>query len=172
MNLLDLDHLLRYWTLTQWQANVLMLLHLLGAMVLGLVLGYERAYHGRAAGMRTYALVCMASAAVIILLAYPQQWFGGLQAGAVLPPLGRPDAGDPGRGHRHRFPVRRRDHERGHEHQRPDHGRLAVVRLVHRDSGRHGLLFRRHHADPALRQPDDVGAPSWRASCPRTRRLP
>lgn len=90
MSLLDLDHLLRYWTATQWQANVLMLLHLLGAMILGLVLGYERAYHGRAAGMRTYALVCMASAAVIILLAYPQQWFGGLQAGGVLPPSADP----------------------------------------------------------------------------------
>ena len=37
MSLLDLDHLLRYWTATQWQANVLMLLHLLGAMILGLV---------------------------------------------------------------------------------------------------------------------------------------
>ena len=55
MSLLDLDHLLRYWTATQWQANVLMLLHLMGAMFLGLVLGYERAYHGRAAGMRTVA---------------------------------------------------------------------------------------------------------------------
>ena len=72
MNLLDLDHLLRYWSGEQWQANVLMLLHLLGATLLGLLLGYERAYHGRAAGMRTYALVCVASTGVVILLAYPQ----------------------------------------------------------------------------------------------------
>ncbi len=90
MNLLDLDHLLRYWTAEQWQANVLMLLHLLGAMVLGLVLGYERAFHGRAAGMRTYALVCMASTGVVILLAYPHQWFGGLQGGSVPPSLADP----------------------------------------------------------------------------------
>ncbi|MCV2358987.1 MULTISPECIES: MgtC/SapB family protein [Roseateles] len=90
MNLLDLDHLLRYWTAEQWQANVLMLFHLLGAMVLGLVLGYERAFHGRAAGMRTYALVCMASTGVIILLAYPQQWYGGLQGGSVAPHLSDP----------------------------------------------------------------------------------
>ncbi len=90
MNLLDLDHLLRYWTAEQWQANVLMLFHLLGAMVLGLVLGYERAYHGRAAGMRTYALVCMASTGVIILLAYPQQWYGGLQGGNLAPQLADP----------------------------------------------------------------------------------
>jgi len=81
MNLLDLDHLLRYWSAEQWQTNILMLFHLLGAMVLGLVLGYERAYHGRAAGMRTYALVCMASTGVIILLAYPHQWYGGINPG-------------------------------------------------------------------------------------------
>ena len=76
LNLLDVDHLLRYWTAEQWQANVLMLmlLHLVGAMVLGLGLGYERPYHGRAAGMRTFALVCVASTGIIILLAYPQQW--------------------------------------------------------------------------------------------------
>jgi len=85
MNLLDFDHLLRYWTAAQWQANVLMLLHLMGAMLLGLILGYERAFHGRAAGMRTYALVCMAACAVTILVGYPDQWFGGHVAGGSTP---------------------------------------------------------------------------------------
>ena len=80
MDLLTFEQLTRYWAGLQWQANVLMLLHLLGATVLGLALGYERAYHGRAAGMRTYALVCMASCAVTVLVAYPHQWFGGHQA--------------------------------------------------------------------------------------------
>jgi putative Mg2+ transporter-C (MgtC) family protein len=74
---LNIDLLAHYWSAAQWQANLLMLLHLLGALLLGLVLGYERAYHGRAAGMRTYALVCMASCGVVILLAFPQQWYGG-----------------------------------------------------------------------------------------------
>ena len=88
MDLLDLNHLLRFWVGAQWQANVLMLLHLLGAMALGLILGYERAYHGRAAGMRTYALVCMASCALTILVGYPNQWFGGQLGGGVaaMPP--------------------------------------------------------------------------------------
>jgi len=90
MSLLDLDQLLRYWTAEQWQANVLMLLHLMGAMLLGLILGYERAFHGRAAGMRTYALVCMASTGVVILLAYPQQWFGGHVAGGAAPLIADP----------------------------------------------------------------------------------
>lgn len=85
----DLEQLLRYWALGQWQANLLVLMHLLGAMVLGLILGYERAYHGRAAGMRTYALVCMASCAVTVLVAYPQQWFGG-QLSGLAPPFTDP----------------------------------------------------------------------------------
>ncbi len=83
--MLDPDHLLRYWTAGQWAANVLMLMHLVGAMLLGLLLGYERAYHGRAAGMRTYALVCMAACGVTILVGYPEQWFGGHMAGGTLP---------------------------------------------------------------------------------------
>src|SRR6218665_2554669 len=87
MDLLDFDQLLRYWVAGQWQANVLMLMHLAGAMLLGLILGYERAYHGRAAGMRTYALVCMASCAVTVLVAYPQQWFGGHAGQGLIPPL-------------------------------------------------------------------------------------
>lgn len=85
--MLETEQLLRYWSLTQWQANLLVLLHLVGAGLLGLVLGYERAYHGRAAGMRTYALVCMASTAVIVLLGLPHQWFGGSSAAVVAPLL-------------------------------------------------------------------------------------
>lgn len=89
-DLLAPDLLLRYWSGVQLQANVLMLMHLLAATLLGLILGYERAYHGRAAGMRTYALVCVASTGVIILLAYPQQWFGGHLAGGAAPMVADP----------------------------------------------------------------------------------
>lgn len=89
MDLLAIEQLARYWSAAQWQANALMLMHLAGAMVLGLILGYERAYHGRAAGMRTYALVCMASCALTVLVGYPQQWFGG-QLGGMLPPFTDP----------------------------------------------------------------------------------
>ncbi|HEY1090117.1 MAG TPA: MgtC/SapB family protein [Burkholderiaceae bacterium] len=85
MDLLAAEQLTRYWSGQPWQANLLMLAHLLGATLMGLMLGYERAYHGRAAGMRTYALVCTASCAVTILVAYPLQWFGGHVAGGSLP---------------------------------------------------------------------------------------
>lgn len=83
--MIETEQLLRYWTLPQWQANLLVLMHLVGAGLLGLMLGYERAFHGRAAGMRTYALVCMASTAVIVLLGLPHQWFGGTGAAVIAP---------------------------------------------------------------------------------------
>lgn len=40
------------------------------ATTMGLVLGYEREQHGRAAGMRTTMLVCVASAVVMLLSQY------------------------------------------------------------------------------------------------------
>ena len=47
------------------------------ALFLGFVFGYERSYHGRAAGMRTYGLVCMVAAALVSLSAHPTLWVGG-----------------------------------------------------------------------------------------------
>lgn len=74
-----------YWSESSVITNGLILLHLAGALALGLLVGYERAYHGRAAGMRTYGLVCMASAALTILAGYPEFWYGG--HGGVLAPV-------------------------------------------------------------------------------------
>ena len=58
-----ITQLLNYWSKSMVMANIIMILNLFGALGLGLVIGYERSYHGRAAGMRTYGLVSMASAA-------------------------------------------------------------------------------------------------------------
>lgn len=66
-----------YWTETILEVNALILLHLLGAVAIGLAIGYERSYHGRAAGMRTYALVCVASTALTVIIGHPAQWYGG-----------------------------------------------------------------------------------------------
>jgi putative Mg2+ transporter-C (MgtC) family protein len=66
-----------YWTTSQLCVNVLVILNLLGALVLGTVIGYERSFRGRAAGMRTYGLVCMASAALTCVVGYPLSWYGG-----------------------------------------------------------------------------------------------
>jgi putative Mg2+ transporter-C (MgtC) family protein len=67
----------QYWSKPEIATNTVILLNLLGALALGLLVGYERSYHGRAAGMRTYGLVCMASAALTIVGGYPDFWYGG-----------------------------------------------------------------------------------------------
>jgi putative Mg2+ transporter-C (MgtC) family protein len=77
MNELSLASLSSYWSASVVATNVIVFLNLLGALLLGLIVGYERAYHGRAAGMRTYGLVCMASAALTVIAGYPSFWFGG-----------------------------------------------------------------------------------------------
>ena len=75
--MLSLDYLLQYWSLKYLGVNGLIFLELFGALLLGLAVGYERSYHGRAAGMRTYGLVCMASAAITAMIGFPEYWFGG-----------------------------------------------------------------------------------------------
>jgi putative Mg2+ transporter-C (MgtC) family protein len=69
--------LMNYWSLPLIQGNFIVVLNLIGALALGFMLGYERTYHGRAAGMRTYGLVCMASAGIVLVSGYPDLWFGG-----------------------------------------------------------------------------------------------
>jgi putative Mg2+ transporter-C (MgtC) family protein len=73
-----MDVLTSYWSLSELTTNGLIILHLLGALAIGCIIGYERSYHGRAAGIRTYSLVCVASTALTVVNAYPGMWFGGL----------------------------------------------------------------------------------------------
>lgn len=58
------------------------------ALFLGFMFGYERSYHGRAAGMRTYGLVCMVSAALTSASVYYGTSIGPIIAahGAVIDP--------------------------------------------------------------------------------------
>lgn len=77
MNMFSAEFLLAYWNEPMVETNIIIFLNLLGALLLGLTVGYERAYHGRAAGMRTYGLVCMASCALTVVSGYPNFWFGG-----------------------------------------------------------------------------------------------
>ncbi len=50
-----------------------LLLRLLAAVVVGGMIGMDRAYRGRAAGFRTHILVCMASSILMILMDYHLQ---------------------------------------------------------------------------------------------------
>lgn len=45
------------------------------ALAAGSLIGLERTYHGRPAGFRTHALVCLASALLMIVAVYQLQWF-------------------------------------------------------------------------------------------------
>jgi putative Mg2+ transporter-C (MgtC) family protein len=73
-----MDELLAYWSPAELATNGILLLHLIGAMAVGMLIGYERSYHGRAAGMRMYALVCVASTMLTAINGFPSHWFGGL----------------------------------------------------------------------------------------------
>lgn len=85
MNLILNETLATYWSASEIATNIIIFLNLVGALALGLIVGYERSYHGRAAGMRTYGLVCMASAAITVIAGYPHFWYGGQTATLVGP---------------------------------------------------------------------------------------
>ena len=51
-----------------------MAIRLLAALVAGSLIGYERSYHGRPAGFRTHALVCMASSLLMLVTVYEVYW--------------------------------------------------------------------------------------------------
>jgi hypothetical protein len=45
-----------------------------GALLIGAIIGFERTFHGRPAGFRTHALVCIASALLMIVTVYQSDW--------------------------------------------------------------------------------------------------
>jgi putative Mg2+ transporter-C (MgtC) family protein len=49
-------------------------LRVLGAVVIGALIGFERSFHGRPAGFRTHALVCLASSILMIVTVYQAEW--------------------------------------------------------------------------------------------------
>ena len=51
-------------------------IRLVSALAAGSLLGFERSFHGRPAGIRTHALVCLASALLMLVPAYQATWLG------------------------------------------------------------------------------------------------
>lgn len=51
-----------------------MTIRIFAALLAGVVVGYERSFHGRPAGFRTHALVCTASSLLMLITAYESQW--------------------------------------------------------------------------------------------------
>ena len=71
------------------ETNIIMALNFLGALILGMLLGFERTMRGRAAGLRTYGLVAGASCAMTIIAGYPEFWFGSTTPDYFYPDPGR-----------------------------------------------------------------------------------
>ncbi len=51
-----------------------MLMRLLASLAAGAIIGYERSFHGRPAGFRTHALVCVASSLLMLVTVYEAHW--------------------------------------------------------------------------------------------------
>jgi putative Mg2+ transporter-C (MgtC) family protein len=60
-----------------------MVLRIFGALVIGAVIGLERSFHGRPAGFRTHALVCMASALLMLVTVYQNEWMTQVNVDAI-----------------------------------------------------------------------------------------
>jgi putative Mg2+ transporter-C (MgtC) family protein len=54
--------------------NAVMLGRILGSLAIGALIGLERSYHARPAGFRTHALVCVASALLMLVTVYQNEW--------------------------------------------------------------------------------------------------
>ncbi|MBS1213729.1 MAG: mgtC [Proteobacteria bacterium] len=60
------------------QEHLTIAIHLLSALGAGGLIGLERSFHGRPAGFRTHALVCLASSLLMLVTLYQWQWLPGV----------------------------------------------------------------------------------------------
>src|SRR5262245_26660431 len=62
---------------------VVVLLRITAALFAGALIGFERTFHGRPAGFRTLALVCLASALLMLVTVYQSDWMTAVPLDAV-----------------------------------------------------------------------------------------
>jgi putative Mg2+ transporter-C (MgtC) family protein len=58
------------------ESSLIPIAHMAAALAAGGAIGLERTFHGRAAGFRTYALVCMGSTMAMLVATFPSAWLG------------------------------------------------------------------------------------------------
>jgi uncharacterized membrane protein YhiD involved in acid resistance len=63
--------------------DLVIILRVAGALAIGALIGFERTFHGRPAGFRTHSLVCIASAILMIVTVYQNQWMTLLEHDAI-----------------------------------------------------------------------------------------
>ena len=54
-----------------------------GALLVGALIGFERSFHGRPAGFRTHALVCLASSLLMLVTVYQNEWMTAVPLDAI-----------------------------------------------------------------------------------------
>lgn len=62
---------------------LVMSVRIFGALVIGAAIGLERSFHARPAGFRTHALVCMASALLMLVTVYQNAWMTEVALDAI-----------------------------------------------------------------------------------------
>jgi putative Mg2+ transporter-C (MgtC) family protein len=70
-------------SLTPSHDNLVMMVRIVGALAIGAVIGLERSFHGRPAGFRTHALVCVASALLMLVTVYQNEWMTQVAIDAI-----------------------------------------------------------------------------------------
>ena len=63
--------------------HLIMVARILGAVLVGGLIGLERSFHGRPAGFRTHALVCIASALLMLVTVYQNEWMTHVAIDAI-----------------------------------------------------------------------------------------
>jgi putative Mg2+ transporter-C (MgtC) family protein len=58
-------------------------LRLVVSLVIGGLIGLERSYHGRPAGFRTHALVCLSTSLLMLVTVYETRWFPSVAQGRI-----------------------------------------------------------------------------------------
>src|SRR5438552_372432 len=62
---------------------MVMALRIVGALLIGGLIGLERSFHGRPAGFRTHSLVCIASALLMLVTVYQNEWMTQVALDAI-----------------------------------------------------------------------------------------
>jgi putative Mg2+ transporter-C (MgtC) family protein len=65
------------------QEELVIVIRLLASVLIGGLIGFERTFHGRPAGFRTHALVCLASALLMLVTVYQDLWMTHIPLDAI-----------------------------------------------------------------------------------------
>src|SRR5216110_1095202 len=70
-------------TITVTSEELVILVRVLAAVVVGALIGLERSFHGRPAGFRTHSLVCVASSLLMLVTVYQNEWMTQVAQDAI-----------------------------------------------------------------------------------------